>query len=203
MDQNRLHLGGKEDGIESPLADKQRLFAKPVARHEHTARPFIPNGKSEHSVQPQESCFAPLSEGGKQDLRVAACLEDMAKPYELTFQFKVIVYFPVEGNSQRTVGRRHGLICRVRNIDDRQTPMREPNPPPVPNPVRSVVGAPVNQSVSHRRQEVVADGHRRRNHAHKAAHLSPPHRLWPRTSAAAASCEESPAAAARWPGKSD
>ena len=170
MHQDGFHFGGHHDSIELAPSDKQGLFPKPVACHKQTSCAFVPQRKSEHAIEPAQSVLAPFAQRHQQNLGIAARVKADAHRFELVAQFNVVVDLAIEDDLQRTVVRRHWLIRGMRHVDNGQAPMGQTDAVVASKPIRTVVRATMNKTISHQSKKIRSNRHAGRNHRHEATH---------------------------------
>jgi len=161
VSQNRLDLGGHNDGLQPPATDEEGFLPESVARHQHRPRVRIPKREGEHAVEARQRCLAPLRERGEQNFGVAVGAKRPTLLLELAPEILVIVDFTVVDEVKPAIARRHRLIGPARGVEDRQTPMRQRHAPAGVEPRSGTVGAAMDEAVAHRREQVLAYRYRR------------------------------------------
>src|SRR5712692_1246286 len=118
-------LRGKSEGLRASSVI-ERLDAQPISRRKQPPCPPVPNGKGEHAVKMPGALSSPLLVRMDDDLRIGVGPERVAGRAEMTRQLLIVVDAAVEGDPDAAVFVGERLPPAFR-IDDRQTPMPEPN----------------------------------------------------------------------------
>src|SRR5262249_49500137 len=124
---DRLQFGREEK--RAPIKRNiERLFSEAVAHQVQDAGSAVPDRKSKHSGKPSQGQLdAEVFERGEHHLGVAVAAEPMAVPLEFSPKFGKVVDLAVESHHQAFAVRQHGLMTRLREVDDRESAMTESN----------------------------------------------------------------------------
>ncbi len=153
---------------EQPLAlarsrEIHRLDAHAVAdemqqRTAGIARVVDADGK--HSEKLLHARDAPLFVRVEKDLRirVVGLPGVLAERFQLLPHLRVVVDFPVERQADGARGIRHGLRGQIREVDDRQPPMREHTLAVWRRPQPVAIGPAVRHPISHAGDDVGCSG---------------------------------------------
>src|SRR5690606_8562415 len=191
----------------------ERLLAEAVPDQVQPALPTVPQREREHAVDPvQGAPQAPAGDRLDQHLRVGVPAERDPAGRELRGELAVAVDLAVVGEHPTPVPRAHRLGAVVRQVDDREAPVRQGDPRGGVDPVAGAAGAPVHHAGRHRRHRggelALATTGPRCQHPGDAAH-QPTSATLPapatsraytapcrRTACDASKCRDSPSAAA-------
>ena len=143
---DRLELRAEHHTLEA-IIDIQRLDAQPVPGEEQLARPGVPDGKGEHSVESFHARRAPLLEGVHDGLGVAAGAEPVAPGLQLAAQIGVIVDLAVVDQLDGAVLVGHRLVA-AGGIHDAQPGHAQRQR--ALDPIALLVGASVPERPAHR-----------------------------------------------------
>src|SRR5215475_8701941 len=105
----------------------ERLDPQPVARAEEATSPPVPDRKSIHPLQSLQAIFAPMQISLQQRFRIRVGFEAVTARFQLRPQFPEVVDLAVENYPGRAVGRGHWLKSAIRQIENRQATMSEPD----------------------------------------------------------------------------
>src|SRR6185437_6935086 len=156
------------------------LLAEAIAREEQRLLRLVPNVESEHPVEACQGPLAPLLPGMHDDFGVAARAELVAARVELLVELRKIVDLAIEADTDRAVFVEQRLAAQGREVDDRQTPVAEPD---ARRDVEAGIIRPaVMQRVGHAREQRRVDRSCRDGieYAGNAAHRCPLLTLCPR-----------------------
>ena len=99
---------------------EQRLFSRPIPRHEQLPPPSIVQCKGEHAIQARETLGAPFPVGGQQHFGIALRAEGVASGCQFAAQIGKVVNFTIEDDAQLAAGVQHGLMTGGGKVNDRQ-----------------------------------------------------------------------------------
>jgi hypothetical protein len=151
--EERAELGPERDPRLASRAERgvvERLLAEAVPREKERALRRVPVRKREHPLDARESARSPCIERRQQHLGVARRLHMPARGREVLPQRAPVVDLPVE-RQDRPARPEHRLTGRVREIDDRQAPV------PQPEPRLEVAPLCVRAAVQERRRHAIDD----------------------------------------------
>ena len=146
MGDERLELGAEEHAPRRAMVI-ERLHAGPVATERQAAVPRVPHGEGEHPDEPGNGGIdAPAVHRVQHDFAVGRAGEPIA-PLQVLPDLAEIVDFAVEHDGQPAVGGPHRLAPGGREVDDRQSPVAEPDRPLAVQTL--VVRSAMNKCISH------------------------------------------------------
>ena len=125
MRAQRLELGAEQEQL-AELGPVERLDAEPVAHQRQRALAAVPQRDREHADQPvQRRLDAERGESLPASPRCRNGRGTRRRARQRRPQFLVVVDLAVVDDDEAAVGRDHRLMAGRRQIDDRETAMRE------------------------------------------------------------------------------
>ena len=118
------------------------------------------SAEGEHAAQRLDHRRAAVGVELQQHLGVGVGAEAVALGLELRLQLAVIVDLAVEGDGERAVGAVHRLRAALGQIDDREPPVGEADPPVGREPVAAAVGPARRHAGVHARELTPVDSGR-------------------------------------------
>ena len=115
----RLQFGGEQKSLIEHGVIEQ-LHAKMIAREKQPLLNRIPDGKGKNTMQPIKACGLITDIKCQQHFGITAGPQSDTGPLQLIPQAAIIINLTVETDGVAAVGRRHGLMRSVRQIDNRQ-----------------------------------------------------------------------------------
>ena len=172
--EQRLDFGSKRDAAVMNTV-VEGLDPDAVANEPKLPGWFVPQGEGKHSTETSQAVDAPFFERMKDHFGVGV-IRFPAMPAGLTelgAEVVVVVDLAVVRDRERTVLIRHRLPCAVRQIDDGQSAVTEPDVLIGCDPRGRAIGAAMRHGVAHARDVRLRDperGARKRERAVNAAH---------------------------------
>ncbi len=108
-----------------PSAEVQRLDPDPVSREEKSPFAFVPEAEGEHPAKPLHGGRSPADQRPQDDFAVSRRSECLSERFELPPDLNEVVDLPVVDERVAPVRRRHRLLARIREIDDREARVPE------------------------------------------------------------------------------
>ena len=105
---------------------EKRLDAEAVAGGEESAALNVEDREAPHAVEALEAGLAPLGIACEQHLGVGLGMKSMTAALQLASKVAVVVDLAVIDDPQSAVGGAHRLVAGGRRIENRQTPVPEP-----------------------------------------------------------------------------
>ena len=136
----------------------QWLLPQSVPGQHQAPFPLVPEGQGRHRVDRGDEFVSPFLIEVHQHLRIGAGLAPMSSGDQILFQFQVVVDLAVEDDPDGAIFVRDRLLPGLQ-IDDCQAPHTQGDGLPHVEPF--VIGAAMNDSVSHRAQKRRIRGSRR------------------------------------------
>ena len=143
--EQRAHRGREPQ----PPGDSARysgLMPEPVAGERDHARFAVGDREREHALEPLDAARAPFVKRLDDHLAVGGGEEPVARGLQFVAQLLVVVDAAVEHQRQPEVAVHHRLGAAGGQVDDRQSPMPEGDPPCATTPRNRARGTPSHTS---------------------------------------------------------
>ena len=171
----RLQFGAEPQGSAVP-AVVQRLDPQPVSDQRQLAMFRVPQGDRKHAEKALHGLEdAPLLKGRKDDLGVTRTAKHIPSRQQLAANIREVVDLAIEDHGKASVGRQHGLMPMLAQVQDGQPGVPQPDLRP-PHPRTVVIRTAIAQRRYRPAKIGLADLGRvcRVEVSRDAAHLSSP-----------------------------
>ena len=130
-----------------PIRIVERLLPSRVSCENHSVLARVPDCNREHAIESIEALDAPLLVGAQHDLAIGLAHKPMPFIFELRPERPKVVDLSIEDRLHRRIGAGHGHPASFTQIDDRESPVPEPDG--ALEPKTCIVRSTVHERVAH------------------------------------------------------